>query len=109
MVRGRAGPVSLPVGVLPRLSLGFASQLNEKYRFYSAGGCGDQGDWRKLFFMLEVLTGPPEPQPEAHLRYSVVFSQYSKVQVGSLAERVIEEAPQRKANFNSVGWDIKIG
>ena len=39
----------------------------------------------------------PEPQPEAHLRYSVVSSQYSKFQVGKLTERVREELPQSKA------------
>lgn len=39
----------------------------------------------------------PEPQPEAHLRYYVVSSQYSKFQVGKLTERVREEIPQSKA------------
>lgn len=38
-----------------------------------------------------------EPQPEAHLRYYVVSSQYSKFQVGKLTERVREEIPQSKA------------
>lgn len=41
----------------------------------------------------------PEPQPEAHLRYYVVSSHYSKFQVGKLTERVREEIPQSKATL----------
>lgn len=61
-----------------------------------------RGDCRKCF-MLDVPTGCPGLQTEAHLRQSMVSSRCSKLQVGSLAEMVIKERPQRQASFNSVG------